>query len=56
MKEGILFGVVVGMLAGAMIYRYSQDVQKLADKGEKIMKQEVQKIKKAGSNSVNKEN
>ena len=54
MKEGILFGVMIGMLAGAMVYRYSQDVQKLADKGENLMKQEVQKIKKASSTSASK--
>ena len=55
MKEGILFGIVLGMFAGAMVYRYSQDVQKIADKGEKIMKQEVQKIKKANTPSINKQ-
>ena len=49
MKECLLFGMVVGMVAGALIYRYSIDVQNFADEGEKMVKQEVQKIKKAGS-------
>ena len=52
----ILFGMMVGMVAGALIYRYSIDVQNLADKGEKMVKQEVQKIKKAGSASAKKAN
>lgn len=48
MKDCLLLGMVVGLVAGAMIYRYSNDVQSLADKGEQMVKQEVQKIKKAG--------
>lgn len=51
MKDCLLFGMIVGMVAGALIYRYSIDVQNIADKGEKIVKQEVQKIKKANSSS-----
>ena len=56
MKDCMLLGIAVGMIAGAMVYRYSLDVQKLADKGENMVKQEVQKIKKAGSSSVQKDN
>lgn len=56
MKDCLLFGMMVGMVAGALIYRYSIDVQNLADKGEKMVKQEVQKIKKAGSASAKKAN
>ena len=56
MKDCLLFGMMVGMVAGALIYRYSIDVQNLADKGEKMVKQEVQKIKKAGSASTKKAN
>ena len=54
MKDCLLFGMVVGMVAGALIYRYSTDVQNLADKGEQMVKQEVQKIKKAGSKTASK--
>ena len=56
MKDCLLFGMMVGMVAGALIYRYSIDVQNLADKGEKMVKQEVQKIKKSGSASAKKAN
>lgn len=47
MKEGMFLGLLAGMLAGAIIYRYSSDVQKLADKGETMVKEEVSKLKKA---------
>lgn len=49
MKDCLIFGMLVGMVAGALVYRYSIDVQNIADKGEKMIKQEVQKIKKAGT-------
>ena len=51
MKDCLLVGVILGMVAGALVYRYSNDVQKLADKGEKIVKDEVSKIQKAETNS-----
>lgn len=41
MKEGFVVGVLFGALAGMIIYRYSTDVQKLADKGEKMVKSEI---------------
>ena len=51
MKDCLLVGVILGMVAGALVYRYSNDVQKLADKGEKMVKEEVSKIEKANSES-----
>ncbi len=51
MKDCLLVGVILGMVAGALVYRYSNDVQKLADKGEQMVKQEVSKIQKAETNS-----
>ena len=51
MKDCLIFGMMVGMVAGALIYRYSTNVQNVADKGEKMIKEEVQKIKKAGTAS-----
>ena len=56
MKDSMLLGIAFGMIAGALVYRYSMDVQRLADKGEKMVKQEVQKIKKAETNSAQKDN
>ena len=55
MKEGFIVGAMFGALAGMIIYRYSADVQKLADKGEKMVKNEIKMIekeaKKASENS-----
>ena len=55
MKEGFVVGVLFGALAGMIIYRYSTDVQKLADKGEKMVKKEIkmmeQEAKKAAESS-----
>ena len=46
MKEGFVLGLMVGAFAGMMVYRYNKDVQKIADKGEKIVKNEIEMAKK----------
>ncbi len=45
MKEGFIFGLMVGAFAGMIAYRYNKDVQKIADKGEKIVKEEIEMMK-----------
>lgn len=55
MKEGFIIGAMFGAFAGMVLYRYSKDVQKLADKGEQIVKEEIKMLekeaKKASSSS-----
>ncbi|MGN0748842.1 MAG: hypothetical protein ACI4L1_04150 [Christensenellales bacterium] len=53
MKEGFIFGVMIGGLAGIALHKYCKSVQRIADKGEKMMIEEVEMIKKetkSGSN------
>lgn len=43
MMSLLCFGA--GVVAGALIYKHSQDAKKLVNKGEKAVKQEVEMIK-----------
>ena len=52
MKEGFICGVLFGALAGMIIYRYSTDVQKLADKGEKMVKSEIKMMEQEAKKAV----
>lgn len=45
MKEfTMLLGFGMGLVAGALLYKYSKDAKTLVDKGEKAVMQEVEKI------------
>ena len=46
MKEiCMLFGFGAGLVAGALLYKHSQDAKRLVNKGENAVKQEMENIK-----------
>lgn len=54
MKDGLIIGAALGMIAGAYLAKNNQEVSKLLDKGEKKIKQEMNKLKSGcTSNSAN---
>ena len=44
MKEGFIVGLMVGGLVGVALHKYCKNVQKLADKGEKMGVLESRKL------------
>ena len=50
MKDGICFGMVfgamIGLVAGAYLYKNNQTAKEIIDKGEKTIKKEVKNLKK----------
>ncbi|MCI6542233.1 MAG: hypothetical protein MR423_00230 [Firmicutes bacterium] len=46
MKEGFIFGLMLGGLAGIALHKYCKNVQRMADKGEKMIIEEVEMIQK----------
>lgn len=45
MKEGFIVGAMIGGIVGIALHKYCKDVQKLADKGEKMVMDEMEMIK-----------
>ncbi len=54
MKEGFIVGVMLGAIGGMLLYRYSKDVQKAADKGEKIVMEELKNCQQKTEKAVKK--
>lgn len=46
MKDGIFCGVVLGMIAGALLYKYNPDAKKFVNKTEEVVKQEMKDMQK----------
>lgn len=46
MKEGLLCGVALGMVAGIMLYKYNDKAKEIVNKGEKAIKNELKKVAK----------
>ena len=46
MKDGIICGIVIGMIAGALLYKYNPQEKEIVNKTEKVVKNEVQSITK----------
>lgn len=56
MKEiYMLFGFGAGLVAGALLYKHSQDAKKLVNKGESAVKQEMKNIKELIKPTKNKQ-
>ena len=58
MKDGIICGVIIGMLAGAILYKYNPQVKDIVNKTEDAVKSEIKGIskdmsKKASSKKAN---
>ncbi|MBP3619789.1 MAG: hypothetical protein J6J24_03915 [Clostridia bacterium] len=55
MKElYMLFGFGAGLVAGALLYKHSQEAKQLVNKGEKAVKQEMENIKELVKPAKNK--
>ena len=54
MKEGFIVGLMVGGLVGVALHKYCKNVQKLADKGEKMVLDEMDMIQKEAEKAQNK--
>lgn len=55
MKECMmLFGFGMGLVAGALLYKYSKDAKTLVDKGEKAVMKEVDKLEEKAKKVQNK--
>lgn len=53
MKEvWMLFGFGAGLVAGALLYKHSQEAKELVNKGEKAVKKEVENLKDVVSPKV----
>lgn len=53
MKEGLIVGIAVGIVAGAILVKNCPQAKKLLDDGEKQIKKEINKIKKNVSQKQN---
>ena len=45
MKEGLICGMVLGFIAGALLVKNNQEVEKMVTKGEKAVKNTIKKLK-----------
>ena len=46
MKEGLVFGMMVGLVAGALLFKNCPKAKELYNKGEEAVKQEINNIAK----------
>ncbi len=46
MKDGILCGMALGLIAGALIVSKNQKAQQLVEKGKKEVKKQIEKMSK----------
>ena len=44
MKEGLICGMLLGMVAGALLYKHNPQAQDLVDQSEKAVKKELKNI------------
>lgn len=46
MKDGLLCGIALGMIAGALLYKHSPDAKQFVNKTEEVVKNEMDNITK----------
>lgn len=49
MKEGLIVGMALGLIAGAIIVKNNQEVEKMVYKGEKAVKNTMKQLKSQAS-------
>ena len=47
MKDGLICGVIIGMLAGAILYKHNSGVKEIVNKAEDTVKAEVNEMSKS---------
>lgn len=45
MKEGLIIGMALGLIAGAILVKNNQEVEKMVNKGEKAVKNTMKHLK-----------
>ena len=53
MKDGLICGIALGMIAGALLYKYNPQAQDVVDKTESVVKKEVGNMTKKTSKKSN---
>ncbi len=53
MKDGIICGIVIGMIAGAMLYKYNPQAKEIVNKTEDAVKKEMKNMSKQTSKKSN---
>lgn len=51
MKDGLICGVVIGMIAGALLYKYNPEAKELVNKTEQAVQKEIKKMNKSSEKS-----
>lgn len=54
MKESFLIGALLGAAVGIVMYKHNNETKKFVDKGEQMIKQEIDKCKKNMAKTENK--
>ncbi len=49
MKEGLIIGMALGFIAGAIIVKNNQEVEKMLNKGEKAVKNTMKQLRAQAS-------
>ena len=44
MKEGLIIGLALGVIVGAVIVTHNQKAEKLVEKGKKAVKKQIEKL------------
>lgn len=50
MKDGLICGVVIGMIAGALLYKYNPETKQIINDAENTVKKELKKMQKSEEN------
>lgn len=53
MKDGLICGVVIGMIAGALLYKYNPQAKEIVNKTEDVVKKEMENMSKQTSKKSN---
>lgn len=46
MKDGLIMGVVIGLVTGALLFKHSETAKDIINQGEKAVNKELKNIKK----------
>ena len=52
MKDGLICGIIIGMIAGALLYKHNPDAKQIVNKTEDAVKKEVKSMQKASQKNT----
>ena len=47
MKDGLICGIVIGMIAGALLYKYNPEAKQLVNKTENAVQKQLKSLQKS---------